>query len=148
MAGAFLLLLLASLGVAPSVARGTAIQAGEPLERRGQVVCADEAGRRQACRAESRSFALEDADGGLHAFLGSDPLAAIFQDPRVRERELLVRARPRPDGSLEIVKVFSIRGGTPHDVHYYCEVCHVTAYAPGPCPCCRRPMELRETPLP
>ncbi len=38
--------------------------------------------------------------------------------------------------------------GKLHDVHYYCEVCNITAYAPGLCPCCRREMELKETPVP
>ena len=125
-----------------------AAAAGQTFDFRGRVTCLDPAGQRQACGAAARRFALETTDGKLHPFLASDPLAAIFEDPRVRGQEVAVRARPRPDGALEIVKVHSVKQGKLHDVHYFCEVCNITAYAPGLCPCCRREMELEETPVP
>jgi len=127
---------------------GEPAAAGQTFDFRGRVACLDPAGQRQACGAAARRFALETTDGKLHPFLASDPLAAIFEDPRVRGQEVAVRARPRPDGALEIVKVHSVKQGKLYDVHYFCEVCNITAYAPGLCPCCRREMELEETPVP
>lgn len=121
---------------------------GETVELRGRAVCLDAARHREACRTDSERFGLEGADGTLSAFPPEDVLAGIFKDPRVRERDLAVHARRRADGAFEVVKVHSVKHGTLYDVHYYCEVCAITAYAPGPCPCCRREMELRETPLP
>jgi hypothetical protein len=142
-------IVLAWAWAAPAVARPSLADGsqGRTVELRGRVVCLDEAGHTQPCREDSRRFGLQDAAGRLERFLETDPLAAIFQDAQVRERELLVRARPRPDETLEIVKVYSVKEGKLQDLHYFCEVCNITAYAPGPCPCCRREMELRETPV-
>jgi hypothetical protein len=42
--------------------------------------------------------------------------------------------------------VQSIREGKLYDIYYFCELCNVRAYAPGPCPCCRNELEFRETP--
>jgi hypothetical protein len=142
-------IVLAGAGAAQAAEGPSAVDArrGQTVELRGHVVCVGETGRPQECADDARRFALRDAAGRLHPFLESDPLAAIFQDRRVRDRELVVRARTRPDESLEIVKVYSIKEGKLHDLHYFCEVCNITAYAPGLCPCCRREMELRETPV-
>jgi hypothetical protein len=133
---------------APAPGQPAAAAASPTSEFRGRVVCLDPAGRRQACGPAAGRFALETGDGKLHPFLESDPLAAIFEDPRVRGQEVVVKARPHPDGAVEIVKVYSVKQGKLHDVHYYCEICNITAYAPGLCPCCRREMELKETPVP
>jgi hypothetical protein len=136
------------LSLAWASAAPAAAAAGQTFDFRGRVACLDQAGQRQACGPAARRFALETGDGQLHAFLASDPLAVIFEDPRVRGQELVVKGRPRPDGAVEIVKVYSVKQGRLHDVHYYCEICNITAYAPGLCPCCRREMELEETPVP
>jgi hypothetical protein len=125
-----------------------AAAAGQTSDFRGRVACLDQAGQRQDCGPAAPRFALETADGKLHPFLASDPLAAIFEDPRVRGQEVVVKARPRPDGAVQIVKVYSVKQGKLHDVHYFCEICNITAYAPGLCPCCRREMDLKETPVP
>jgi hypothetical protein len=132
----------------PAVAVSPGPARRETVELRGRAVCLEVSGDRQPCGGDSERFALETADGALHAFPPGDLLAAIFKDARVRERELAVRARPRPDGTAEIIKVYSVKHGQLHDMYYYCEVCAITAYAPGLCPCCRREMELRETLLP
>lgn len=127
---------------------GAAQATGQPVELRGRSVCLDETGQGQACAPGDRWFGLQTPEGSLHRFLPADPLAAIFQDARVRDREVVVRARLRPDGAAEIIKVYSVRQGRLHDVHYFCDVCNITAYAPGLCPCCRKEMDLREDPVP
>jgi len=118
------------------------------VELRGRVVCLDADGASQACGGPSPRFALEMAGGRLRLFRAGDPLAAMFGDEQVRARELVVRAREAPSGELEAIKVRSVRDGRLSDLDYFCEVCNVVAYAPGPCVCCGRPMALRETPLP
>jgi hypothetical protein len=121
----------------------------DSIELRGRVVCLDSADDRRECGAEPPPrFALEDRDGHLHRFLAVDALVGIFGDPRVRERDLAVRAREAAGGAVEIIKVYTVKDGTLYDVHYFCEVCHIAAYVPGRCPCCGREMELREIPLP
>jgi hypothetical protein len=120
----------------------------DSIDLRGHAVCLDRANHRQDCRAGPHRFALEDREGRLHRFVATDELAGIFEDPRVRERDLLVRAREAASRALEIIKVFSVKDGKLSDLRYYCDVCHITAYVPGPCPCCGREMELVEEPLP
>ncbi len=110
---------------------------------RGQVRCLD-----GACNGVSPRFELTAQDQKHYTFLEGDELAAIFLDPRVRSRELQITARLHAKDRLEIIKVKSIVRGRIHDLYYFCEVCNITAYVPGPCPCCRNELELRETPLP
>lgn len=110
---------------------------------RGWVKCLD-----GACDGASPGFGLTTPDQKLYTFLEGDELAGIFLDPRVRSRELQITGRLHTKDRLEIIKVKSIVNGRIHDLYYFCEVCNITAYVPGPCPCCRKELELRETPLP
>jgi len=41
--------------------------------------------------------------------------------------------------------VQSVKEGKLYDIFYYCEVCSITAYTPGLCPCCRNELEFRES---
>jgi hypothetical protein len=122
--------------------------ADELLELRGRAVCLDDGAVPRECGPGPNRFGLVSPVGKVHPFRAGDVLAGILEDARVRDQELLVRARQDPAGGLAIVKAYSIKLGKVHDVHYFCDVCNVTAYAPGLCPCCRQEMELRETPLP
>jgi hypothetical protein len=116
-------------------------------ERRGRIVCLDDSGERQECGPAPGRFGIESRGGHVERFLPTDSLAGMFRDPRVRERELLIRGRLRPDGVLEIIKVYSFKSGSLNELSYFCEVCNITAYEPGLCPCCRKAMGLRETPV-
>jgi rubrerythrin len=93
-------------------------------------------------------FSFESVDGKSYRFLPNDVMTAMFADRRVRDRELQITARLHPGSRLEVIKVQAARGGKLYDLYYFCEVCNITAYAPGPCPCCREEMEFRETPTP
>ncbi|HJQ69977.1 MAG TPA: hypothetical protein VKA70_13450 [Blastocatellia bacterium] len=110
---------------------------------RGRVSC-----QGQACDTPSGRFEFTATTGQLYTFVEGDELALIFQDPRVRSRELQITARLRAKDRLEIIKVKSVVSGRLHDLYYFCEVCNITAYAPGPCPCCRSELQFFEKPLP
>jgi hypothetical protein len=117
---------------------------------RGRVVCLDDSGRPAdsmfRCDDRSSRRAIIDKESKLYAFDPMDPSTAIFSDARVLARMLQVTARVKATGQLELIKVQSIREGTLCDIYYFCEVCNIRAYAPGPCPCCRNELEFRETP--
>lgn len=115
---------------------------------RGRVVCLDSGGRGDAigCTGSSNKFGLVSADGKRYKFLSSDSSTAMFADSRVRQRELQITAKLLLENNLEIVTVQSIRDGRLYDIYYFCELCNITAYAPGPCVCCRQELEFRETP--
>ena len=123
---------------------------GKQVIIRGRVVCLDASGHRPRdpsdCRDSRYGFSLIGADGRFYNFLQEDSSAAIFTDPRVRQRELQITALALPDNRLEIIQVRSVREGKLYDIFYFCEVCNITAYAPGPCTCCQQDFEFRETP--
>ncbi|HEY7546738.1 MAG TPA: hypothetical protein VID27_17735, partial [Blastocatellia bacterium] len=99
-------------------------------------------------KASAIHFALESKDGKLYRFLPTDVLTAMFADERVRQMELQITGLLRAKDQLEIVKVQAVKDGVLHDVYYYCYVCNITAYAPGPCVCCGKDVELIVTPTP
>jgi hypothetical protein len=115
---------------------------------RGRIVCLDSrgAGELVGCTDAANNFGLMTADGKRYRFLSTDSSTAMFTDSRVRQRELQITARLLSGDRLEIVTVQSIREGKLYDIYYFCELCNVRAYAPGPCPCCRNELEFRETP--
>jgi hypothetical protein len=117
---------------------------------RGRAVCLDASGHRLEglfdCNDPSSRFALIDRDAKLHVFAPTDSSTAVFTDGRVRQRELQVTARLGQENRLEIIRVQSVKEGRLYDIFYFCETCNVTAYAPGPCPCCGNELEFRETP--
>ena len=116
----------------------------------GRAVCLDASGRPNeslfGCDDPSARFALVDRNAKLHNFALTDTSTAIFTDGRVRQRELQVTARLDSKSQLEIIRVQSIKEGKLYNLYYFCEICNITAYAPGPCPCCGNELEFRETP--
>jgi hypothetical protein len=123
-----------------------------PVILRGQVVCLTEELDRlyhttTDCDKRGHLYSLKTAKGKLYPFLPTDTAAAIYDDQRVRERELQVTGRLFPATSfIEVIKLQSLRDGRLYDLYYYCEVCNIITHKPGPCMCCREPVEFRETP--
>lgn len=142
-----LLTLLSLILLAPFASAATGVEAASedaPLViLRGRVKCLA-----PACDTDSGRVEFTATTGQLYTFVEGDELALIFQDPRVRSRELQISARLHAKERLEIIKVKSVVNGRLHDLYYFCEVCNITAYAPGPCPCCRNELEFFEKPLP
>jgi hypothetical protein len=117
---------------------------------RGRAVCLDSGGREVkglfGCSETGSRFGFASIDGKLYKFLPTDTMTAVFSDSRVRQRELQLTARLHDGGQLEIIKVQSIKEGKLYDIFYFCDICSITAYTPGLCPCCRNELEFRETP--
>jgi rubrerythrin len=114
---------------------------------RGRAVCLDEAGKSvdSLFECKSKRIGFLDKAAKLYTFLKSDSAAEVFNDSRVRARELQITARLHGRDRLELIKVQSIRDDKLYDIYYYCEVCNIKEYTPGLCPCCRNEMEFRET---
>ncbi len=73
-------------------------------------------------------------------------LDQMMRDPQLADRNWEVRGERREDGRFAVLKAFTIKDGELHRVTYYCEICHITTYAPGRCMCCQEDTELRELP--
>lgn len=119
----------------------------QDIEIQGRIACVDEARRETPCSEESTLFALATLDGKRYFFMPEDVRAGIFRDPRIRERELVVRGRLRPRDQIEITKVWSVHNGQRFDIYYFCSVCNIKAHVGGLCWCCQQDFELREEPL-
>ena len=120
----------------------------DAVQVRGRLVCVEAGTELQVpveCPSEAPVRALLDETGRLYRFRLDDPKVSMFDDPRVRTRELQITGRLDPSDRLEIIRVKSIVDGRLHFVYYRCEVCHITAYAFGPCWCCQDEFEFRET---
>ena len=115
---------------------------------RGHVVCLNSSGREVqspfGCTETGSRFGFASQDGKLYKFLPADTMTTVFTDSRVRQRQLQLTARLHSGDQLEIIKVQSIKDGKLYDIYYFCDVCTITSYTPGLCPCCRNEMEFRE----
>lgn len=111
---------------------------------RGSVVCVDESGSEISCHGDDRLFALRTADGNQLFLLPEDPNSRMFEDERLRQREVEIRGWPRGKNRLEIIKVHSVKDGQLFDIHYFCSVCNIKAFVGGLCWCCQEEFEFRE----
>lgn len=119
----------------------------EKITIEGTIVCADERGADTPCNESSLDFAIRSKSGARFLFSREDPKSKMFQDKRVRSRSLQVNAWRRSDGSIDIIKVFSIKQGVLHDVFYFCSVCNIKTTVGGRCWCCQDEFEFHEEPV-
>ena len=118
------------------------------VQVQGRLVCVEAGAESREpieCPPEAPVRALLDEAGTVYRFRPDDPKVSMFDDPRVRRRELQITGRLDSSHRLEIIRVKSVVDGRLHHVYYRCEVCHITAYAFGPCWCCQDEFEFRET---
>src|SRR5215813_1483304 len=124
----------------------------QTVSLRGRVICLTEELQKPYqitpdCETRGHVYALKTAEGKFYPFLPVDTAAAIWMDERFRQRDLQVTARIFPTADfIEVIKLQSWRNGKLHDLYYFCDVCNIKAHKPGPCECCRKPVEFRETP--
>jgi hypothetical protein len=138
------LLVLVCISVAPSFALGDQL-----IELEGRVACLD---------ANDRILTAADCPGAHHfgivlkgnsklqPFSPADVMTEMFKDERVRQMDLRVSAKQSVQGGLELTQIRAIKEGRLHDIYYFCEVCNIKTYAPGPCPCCRNELDLHVVP--
>ena len=117
------------------------------VEVQGRVICIDESREEIPCSDESTRFGFLTRSDERYFFMTSDSRAKMFQDPRVRERELVVKGRLRPHNQIEITKVWSVKSGQRLDIYYFCAVCNIKTHVGGLCWCCQEDFELREEPI-
>jgi hypothetical protein len=114
----------------------------------GRVACLDESGRRldaeHGCNQASHRYELLTSDGKRYQFSADDLIVPIFKESRVRKMELQITALLHENDLLELIKVLAIKEGKLYDIYYFCDLCNITAYGPGPCSCCFQPLVFIE----
>ena len=116
---------------------------------RGQLVCLTEELRRHqvtpACAERGHVYALKTAAGKLHPILPTESAAALWLDERFRKLDLQIVGRSFAETEfIEVIKLQNWHAGKLYEPEYYCIVCNISVYKPGPCECCQDPVEYRE----
>ncbi len=125
--------------------------AARQVELRGQVVCLAEAmhERHQTDLPTNHEhlFGFKTDDGTFYTLLHTKLSEALFLDPRLREKELLLKGRVLPKSQIfDVTSMKSVRDGVVCELYYYCEVCDIVAVSPVPCACCQEAVTLVEKP--
>ena len=150
----FLAVLLVALiqptrGADPSAKSAGAVRT---IESRGRVICiAEEMHRQHGAPLPTNHehlWGLKAQDGKCYTLLRGKFSEAIFVDERIRQKELVVKARLFPDTQvIELTRLRSVKAGIVQDIFYYCDVCVIESVSPEICSCCQGPVELIEKPL-
>jgi hypothetical protein len=116
---------------------------------RGEVVCLNSGKPRRIvedrpCEPPQLGFIAES--GKRYTFWPKDSTGLMLADQRVNKYQLQLTARLHPKDQLENIRILAVREGRLYDLFYFCDVCNITAYAPGPCPCCYQELEFIERP--
>lgn len=124
----------------------------ESVQLRGQVVCLpEEMHRLHQTRLPTNHehiYGFRTTNGVYYTLLRTGLSEALFADKRLLEKELLLSGKVLPRTQIFDVTVMkSVRNGVVCDLYYYCDICAIKTVVPGPCMCCREPVELVEKPL-
>jgi len=120
------------------------------IELRGRVVCIAEEKQHGAPLPANHThlWGLKSSEGKLYTLLRGKFSEAIFVDERIRQKELVVKARLFPDTQvIELTQLRSVKAGVTQDLFYYCDICAIESVSPEICACCQEPVELIEKPL-
>jgi len=110
----------------------------EVLDKHGAKLDAD---------AAEHWLALVTDDGKTYPLVKDDGSRMFFKDKTLLDRPMRLTGRVIPKTQmLQVMKVQSYVKGELRDVFYWCDICSIRTYEPGPCSCCQAPMELREEP--
>jgi len=90
---------------------------------------------------------LETADHKLITLEGDDTSGKVLADPRLNGFELEAHGRfTAPDHFVlnpsHTHSMLVRKDGKLKLVSYWCDICSIRAYTPGPCVCCQRDTEL------
>jgi hypothetical protein len=69
----------------------------------------------------------------------------ILRDERLLSRTVHLEGQWKEQGRVfEVTHIHTVKEGKEFRVAYYCPICNIWAFKPGPCVCCLQPVELRE----
>jgi hypothetical protein len=112
------------------------------IELRGRVICvAEETYRRHGAELpmnHEHVWGLKAQDGKIYTLLRGKFSEAIFVDSRIRQKELMVKARLFPDTQvIELTRLRAVKAGVTQDIYYFCDVCVIESVSPEICSCCQ-----------
>lgn len=145
-----------------SVWAADATKSGESVETRaaeiqvvelhGRIVCVPEELHRlhdaELPHDHAHQWGLSTTNGTIYTVLRATYSEAIYLDGRLREKDLIVKARVFPKSQvIELAHVRSLVNGLEHVLYYWCDVCAIKMVSPELCLCCQGPVRLIEKPV-
>ena len=92
--------------------------------------------------------ALVTDSGEVHPLVKDIRSRGFWMDKRLRDRPMELHLHKFPGlPFVRLIDVYSFNDGKKFAVDYWCTVCAITTFQPGPCPCCQEEIELRERPV-
>jgi hypothetical protein len=90
---------------------------------------------------------LETAEHKRIVLDGDTPTRKVLHDPRVNGLEVEATGHFTAPGAFLVDPQHTralvvIDGGKRKMITYWCDVCYIRAYAPGPCVCCQKDTDL------
>jgi hypothetical protein len=90
---------------------------------------------------------LETAENKRILLDGDQPTRKVLHDPRVNGLEVEARGHFTAPDKFEIDPQHTralvvLEHGKRKMITYWCDVCYIRAYAPGPCVCCQKDTDL------
>ena len=129
--------MLAALACATLFAAASA----ERVTVRGAIEIADHDGANEGWPA---IYLVADSGERLELISDEPDTLHTWSDPELKDRTWELEGFRLDGDRFEVRKMFTIKDGKRYQVTYYCEICHITSYRPGPCMCCQEKVELRE----
>ncbi len=85
-------------------------------------------------------------DGKEIRLVSNDEYAPlILRDERLLSHTLHLEGQWKEQGRVfEVAHIHDVKQGKEFRIAYYCSICNIWAFKPGPCVCCLQPVELRE----
>ena len=81
----------------------------------------------------------------VHPIIKDVRSRGFFMDKRLRNRPMELHVYRYPGlPFVRVINVYSFKGAKKYKVDYWCTICSITTFQPGPCPCCQDEIELRE----
>ncbi len=90
---------------------------------------------------------MQPAAGAPKSLSGDEPTSKILRDARLNGKTLEARGRFVGAGEFRIDPIETrpmvlVEGDRKLRVTYYCDVCSIRTYSPGPCMCCQADTRL------
>ena len=84
---------------------------------------------------------------GIDTVQLADAARKVLHDPRINGFQAEARGHFTAPGKFLIDQQHTrplvvLDGGKPKMITYWCDVCYIRAYAPGPCVCCQKDTDL------
>jgi hypothetical protein len=122
-----------------AVLRGKVVELGPHLMDKFQVPMDEDLGK--------AILVVVTKLGEVHPLIKDIRSRGFFMDKRLRDREMELHVHKYPSlPFVRLIDVYSFKDGKRHKVDYWCTICAISTFQPGPCPCCQDEIKLRERP--